>query len=167
MIATSRIEKTLRFLEREYQSNLRSSDAERPVLFAKMAVLEYCGWLEESFDDIARNCIRGKLRNSSDRRVMEDKIRHTHGFKYKEHLHPMLICGLGLVKVIKIEKQLESDGSLSALKSNLGSLNEMRREAAHTHTTGRTQRFQAPSSIIANYNQTKPVVLRLWSAVKE
>lgn len=167
MIATSRIEKTLKFLEREYQSNLSSSDAERPVLFAKMAVLEYCGWLEESFDDIARNCLRGRLRSAADCKPMDDKIRFTHGFKYKEHLHPMLVFGLGLVRVVKIEKQLESDGSLSALKSNLGTLNEMRKEAAHTHTTGRTQRFQAPSSIIANYNQTRPVVLRLWAAVRE
>ena len=166
MIAFGRIEKTLSFLEREYQKNLASSDSEIPVLYSKMAILEYCGWLEESFDDIARNCIRGKLRSAGSRKPMEEKIRTTYGFKYNEHLHPMLVMGLGLPKVVKIENELERDGSISALKSNLGTLNVMRREAAHTHTSGRTSSFQAPSSIIANYAQTKPVVLKLWHCVK-
>lgn len=154
------------FLERGYRKNLSSSDSERSVLFSKMAVLEYCGWLEDSFDDIARNCLRGRLNNPIYRKPMEEKITQTFGFTYKQHLHPMLLLGLGLVKMIQIEKDLEADGSLSALKSNLGSLNHMRKEAAHTHTSGRTSHFQSPSAIIANYQQTKPVVIRLWVAVK-
>lgn len=166
MIHSGRILKTLSFLDREYNRHLTSADPERSVLYAKMAVLEYCGWLEEAFDEIARNCVRKKLRTKVSRNVLERRIRETHGFIYKQNIQPLLAFGVGTIRLIEIEKKLNRNGSLDKLKSELGSLNEMRKEAAHTFTSGRTSRFQAPSLVIANFKQTEPIVKRLWTLVR-
>jgi len=167
MITFRRIERTLKFLDTEYNKCLLHKDQEVPILFAKMAILEYCGWLEITFDEIARNCVRRKLRTSSAREVLEEKISATHGFKYKEHFRPLLAYGLGIFKLKKIETELNRNGELQTLKINLGNMNKMRREAAHTFTSGRTSRFDAPSAIIANYSKTKPVLNKLWQRVCE
>ena len=167
MINSGRIKKTLCFLDREYNRHLTSADPERPVLFAKMAVLEYCGWLEESFDEVARNCVRRKLKTVAKREVLEKRIDNTHGFKYKESIRPLLAIGLGTIRLLDIERQLDKDGSLERLRSNLGSLNQMRKEAAHTFTSGRTSRFEAPSLIITNFEQTEPTIRKLWALVRQ
>ena len=75
MIHSTRIKRTLAFLDTEYNKSLLLSDQEIPILYAKMAILEYCGWLELSFDEIARNCVRRKLRTIAARKILEDKIR--------------------------------------------------------------------------------------------
>lgn len=167
MIHSGRIKKTLGFLDREYNRHLTSADLELSVLFAKMAMLEYCGWLEESFDEVARNCVRTKFNTFAKREVLETRIKNTHGFVYKEKVRSLLAFGLGAIRLVEVERQLDKDGSLQRLKSNLGSLNQMRKEAAHTFTSGRTSRFDAPSLIITNFEQTEPTLRRLWALVRQ
>ncbi len=167
MITSKRIEKTLKFLDVQYNDNLLHRDEQVPILFAKMAILEYCGWLEITFDEIARNCVRRKLRTFSARDVLESKITSTHGFTYKDNFRPLLAYGLGAIKLKKVETKLNKNGDLDTLKSNLGAMNKMRREAAHTFTSGRTSRFDAPSTTIANFNRTGPVLQTLWNYVCE
>jgi len=167
MITSKRIEKTLNFLDAEYNKSLLNGDQEIPILFAKMAILEYCGWLELTFDEIARNCVRRKLRTFAARKVLEDKITTTHGFTYKDNVRPLLIYGLGAIKLKRIEAKLNRNGDLTRLKSNLGNMNKARREAAHTFTSGRTSRFDAPSATISNFRSTGPVLLKFWQLVCE
>lgn len=165
MITTKRIERTLNFLEAEYNKNMLHRDQEIPILYAKMAILEYCGWLELTFDEIARNCVRRKLRTYSDRKVLEDKISRTHGFTYKENVRPLLAYGLGAIKLKRVESKLNKKGELDTLKSNLTTMNKKRNEAAHTYTSRRTLRFDAPSIIVTNFRKTEPVLRKLWQCV--
>ncbi len=165
MIRSGRIRKTLKYLDAEYNKNIANSDPQIPVLFAKMAVLEYCGWIEEAFDEVARTCVRGKLKTSASREILEDRIGRTHGFTYAASVRPLLSVALGTIKLRALELKLSRSPDLDRLKTNLGNLNAMRKEAAHTHTSGRTQSFQSPSVIIANLNQTEPVLKRICGLV--
>lgn len=167
MIYSSRVRRTLSFLDRKYNKSLTNSDQEVAILFAKMAVLEYCGWLEATFDEIARNCVRRKLRTFTSRKILEDKISKTYGFTYETNVRPLLVYGLGSIRLLKVENKLNTGGDLDSLKSELGQMNVLRREAAHTFTSGRTSRFDAPSRIIANLNKTEPVLKDLWKYVCE
>lgn len=167
MIHSGRVRRTISFLDQQYNKCLTDSDQEVPVLFAKMAVLEYCGWLEATFDEIARNCVRRNLRTFSTRKILEDKITNTHGFTYDKNVRPLLTYGLGAVRLLKVERKLNVRGNLDRLKSDLGRMNTLRREAAHTFTSGRTSRFDAPSRIIADLNRTEPVLKDLWKYVCE
>ena len=110
--------------------------------------------------------MRRNLRTIASRKIVEEKIKSTHGFTYDGHLQPLLCHTLGALRVLAIERELERDGSLSRLKGNLGLVKNARREAAHTFTSGTTSRFQAPSITRRQFEQTEPIVLRLWELVR-
>ena len=165
MIYTSRIRDSLHFLEQQYSLHVGSKQRERPIMFAKLAVLEYCGWLEESFDDIARNCVRSKLRTKKSRDILEARIKRTNGFVYDTHIRPLIGFALGTVRLLRLEKELTRNGSLDVLKTNLESMNHLRNRAAHTFTKGTTSSYDAPSAIIRNFDQTSPILLQMWKNV--
>lgn len=167
MIYTKRIRRTLKYLNSEYKKNILHSDPQVPVLTAKIAVIEYCGWIENTFDEIAINCVRESLRTSESRKFLEKKISDTHGFVYKTHARQLLVVGLGLKKLIKIEKKLNKTGDLDLLKNHLGNMNTLRREAAHTYTTGQTTRYDSPETILRNFDSMEPIFQRLWQMVRE
>ncbi|RLA52351.1 MAG: hypothetical protein DRR42_07810 [Gammaproteobacteria bacterium] len=58
MIVKTHISKTLSALDKRYTN----SDSEGSIFFAKLAVLEYCGWIEESLDDVVHRAVKGKLK---------------------------------------------------------------------------------------------------------
>lgn len=163
MLHFSRIEKTLRFLDSEYNRHIVSRERERPAMYSKLGVLELSGWIEESFDEIARNGVRDKLRLLRSRDVLEKKILRTHGFSYKEHSRELLAVALGSVRLLSIEKELKRNGSLLQLTSELGALNKQRKMAAHTYVKGTTLTFDAPSVTLARYYKIKPVLQKLWT----
>ena len=165
MIYSRRIHRTLMFLDREYQKHISSFDQERPIMFAKLAIFEYCGWIEASMDEIAINCVRKRLRTSKSRSLLNIKINATHGFVYKEKARPLLAHAIGTERLLIVEKELSENGRLQTLTSNLATMNTARREAAHTFTNGITSRFDAPSITIQNFNQTEPILRQLWSLV--
>lgn len=165
MIYSARIKKTLNFIEAEYQKHLIRSDKNIPIMFAKLGVLEYCGWLELSFDEVARNAIRNHVRNKSDKTLLEKKIKSIHGFDYNHHVRSLLCHAIGVEALIKVENRLNRLGNLDKLRSNLESIASARNEAAHTFTSGRTSRFQAPSLTLRNLNESEPIILMLWEEV--
>ena len=164
MIHSTRILKTLLYLDAEYKKNLTASDGKIPILFSKMAVLEYCGWIEEAFDEIARASLRKKLRSYASREILEKQINRTHGFTY-DKARGLLAVAVGTIRLRSIEIKLNRSGTLQQLRSNLSALNSMRREAAHTHTSGTTQSFQSPSILISNLQQTEPVLQSIYNLV--
>lgn len=165
MIHSGRIQKTLKFLEGEYQKSLTHSDEIRSVLFAKLALIEYCGWIEGAFDDIARNCVRSRLRSFASRRILEDKIKRTHGFTYNENTRPMLAVALGTIRLLEVERQLARHGRLEMLKSELSNLNQLRREAAHNFTSA-THSYSTPSYFLDNHRRLEPVLQDLRNMVR-
>ena len=162
MLHTRRIKRTLIFLDREYNRHIASYDQERPVIFSKLSVLELSGWIEEGFDEIARNCVRRRRRTYRSRDVLEKKIKATHGFTYSRHARELLAVALGTVRLLDFEKTLDRDGSLTLLKSELGTLNQQRRSAAHTFTKGTTLTFDAPSITLARFFSVEPILQKLW-----
>ncbi len=162
MLHTRRIKRTLAFLDREYNRHVASYDQERPVIFSKLSVLELSGWIEEGFDEIARNCVRRKKRTYKSRDVLENKIKATHGFTYSDHARELLAVALGTVRLLEVEKELEKDGSLTRLKAELGILNKKRKSAAHTFTKGTTRLFDSPSVTLAQFSRIQPILQRLW-----
>ena len=165
MIYTSRIRSSLDFLEQQYSLHVGSRQRERPIMFAKLAVLEYCGWLEESFDELARNCVRSKLRTKQSRDILEARIKITHGFVYQTQARPLIGFALGTVRLLRLERELARDGSLDVLRTNLEYMSQLRNRAAHTFTRGATSSYDAPSAVIRNFNQTSPILLQMWKHV--
>ena len=153
-------------LDAQYRADQGSGSNRLLIMYSKLAVLECCGWFEESFDEVALNCVRSKQRFTKDRKDIEYKIKTTYGFEYSSKFRPMLIFGLGICKVIEIEKEIDKNGDLTVFQGILSNLNKQRQVAAHTSTDGLTQSFPDPATMLSYYNRTLPIIRRFWELVR-
>lgn len=130
MIEKTQIVLTLQALDARYQA---ATSADEAQWFAKLAIIELCGWIEESMDEVVRRCSKRHLKVTANQEMCEDEIiGKTYGFEYKKHFRGMLIRLLGLVAVEQLEQQInptihaKMEGALSFLKP-------FRNSYAHTH----------------------------------
>ena len=159
MVSKEDILTTLEKLDEKYSIALRSDSPQDATFYAKLALLEYCGWLEETFDDIVRESIKGELETGGFRDFLEKKIiRPTYGFQYDDHFIPMLMKAIGIVKVEKLASELRRDEKLDVLKAELGQVKKARNDAAHTWLKGATQTYQAPSWIKSRLDRVYPIM---------
>jgi hypothetical protein len=120
MIIKRHIEKDLKRLELLYSESLTGPDTEIPLCFSKLGVLELAGWIEESFDLIAKRAVKHRIKTGKFRERVEKAIESNHGFSYKGNFLTMMARLIGLPECEQLEEYLSSDGSLSILASQLG-----------------------------------------------
>ncbi len=148
MITKQYIVPGLQALDTAYNNAASDDDAER---FAKLAIIELCGWIEESMDSLVLRCGKRQLKVSKNRTYCEDDIiAPTYGFDYHKHFRYMLIRLVGLVTVERLEMQVDQAKHVT-LKSTLGSLKVVRDSVAHTHLKGTTRTLDAPSVTIRRF----------------
>ena len=158
----SRLNKTLDFLDRLYNEHITSEDSEEAVAFSKLAVIEFCGWVETTIDDIARSSVIVSLPASSDRSSLENLIKDTSGFDYKRHVTPLLTHSIGIVKYTQIEETLKQEGLLDQFTTVLNAeFKKMRNRAAHTFLDGTQRNYDAPSLIKGKVLQIYPMLERM------
>ena len=109
---------------------------ERPKLLSKLATLELCGWLEETFDRLAHEIAHAGGVDSA--ATVLSAINFTHGFSYGDHVRSLFLAIGGETLLSVVEAALESKypGELERLKSELGTLWKLRCELAHGSTVG-------------------------------
>jgi len=150
MIVKNYIESTIDELEKMYNG---SNKQKQLIYYSKLALMELCGWVENSMDDIVEKYCNRKLRKKSNKEyVRKYIIKPNNGFHYKENFRPMLIKILGIVAVEQFEKKLNNGGKLFLLKATLGNLKKQRNDAAHTFIKGTTTTFYTPSVIKREFN---------------
>lgn len=159
MIAVSYIDNTLKELDKLYN---KSSSQKKAIYFSKLALIELCGWIEETLDDIILRHSHRHLREPDNKKYCSDEIVNpNYGFQYKRNVRPMLISLIGLIEVESLEKELEKTGQITALKGHLGNIRDSRNLAAHTHLKGITRNFNAPSRTIGDFNRIKPILEKI------
>ena len=159
MIVKGYILTTLKELDKLYNTTKSSKKA---TYFSKLALLELCGWIEESFDSIVLSYAK-KLRLQENKKYYEDKIvRNNSGFVYKSHLRPMMISLIGLIETEKIEKKItrnkKGNFHFEIFKSSLGDLKTLRNKAAHTHIGKITPSYDSPSKIFDYFKKVYPIL---------
>jgi len=148
MISRCYIIRILKDLEREYN---RSSSSKKSLYYSKLALIELCGWIEESMDDIILRCAKRKLKEAGNFKYTDETIvQPNHGFTYKSHFRRMLIQLLGIITAEKIEA-LVDPVKAAGLKSQLGTLKISRNSEAHTHLKGLTKTIDSPSVTLARF----------------
>lgn len=151
MIAKSYIKSTLIELDKLYHN---ASSQKKTIYFSKLAVIELCGWIEETLDDIIIKHGNRNLKAINNKVYCRDKIvSPNYGFQYNKNIRPMLINLLGLIQLEKFETELEKRAQITLLKNSLGNLKRARNEAAHTHLKGITRRYNAPSRTLGDFNR--------------
>lgn len=161
MVNITGISNTINELDILYNSN-----SAQGVYYSKLALLELCGWIEQTMDNIIKDCSNSKLTEPANISFVEKKIiDRTNGFHYDSHFRPMLMKLIGLIKLEQIEIILKNSGDLSMLTSQLGSLKAKRDQAAHTTITGITHSYDAPS-ILKNYlTRIHPILTNIEAQV--
>lgn len=147
MIAKTYIQENLRRLDVRHS---HTSDIKLSFYYAKLAILELCGWIEMSMDDIVmRHCNR-KLVIGANKKFMEkDVVSRTYGFDYDRHFRMMLIKLIGMVGTEQLESTL--DALLQAkFKAELQSLKAIRDLLAHTYAKN-SPPIDAPSRTRARF----------------
>jgi hypothetical protein len=115
------------------------------LFFSKLAIIELCGWIEESMDDIVLRCATRLLDEPSNRKyVQNDVVKRNYGFDYEKNFRQMLIKLLGLVNVEHIEAQIDL-AKHQAMNAALSNLVIQRNTEAHTHIKGVGKMIDAPS----------------------
>jgi len=123
----------------------KTSNPKEALFYSKLGILELCGWIEESMDDIVKNCGNRNLRNDDNLRFLEKEIiQKVHSFDYHNNFRKMLMQVIGLINLEKIESRVDQT-KLGRMKATLNALKEQRDQVAHTHIKGITLRIDAPS----------------------
>ena len=156
MLAKRPIEDLLKELSKLYDNPADETHAD---FYAKLSLLELCGWLEAAIDNIILTYARLKVTTAKNIDLLEKEIvGKTYGCDYKDHARQMLIKIIGLINVEKLETELTNLGIFQILVSQLGSLWALRKPEAHTTIAGVTRSFQAPSAMLTYLNSLEPIL---------
>jgi hypothetical protein len=141
MVDKTQIENNLTQIDALFQKHI--GDDEAPY-YSKLAILEACGWIEESMDDIIRGCANKHLKEPKNIKFVEGLIGDTYSFKYHDNFRNMLIQTMGIINVEKLE-QVFDEKKFIKMTSSLGELKQRRDDQAHTYIKGTTSTIDAPS----------------------
>lgn len=147
MIAKSYLLKNLEVIEKLFNS---STSTTKGLFYSKLAILELCGWIEESMDDIIIKCAHRNIKDKRYQKEVNEIVKRNYGFDYEKNFRSMLIQVIGRVGVCKLERRIDPV-KFQVLQSTLSKLKTYRDSEAHTHIKGITKRLDAPSLTKANY----------------
>lgn len=152
MVAKTYIAENLRQIEHLFNSSV---SVQKSLFYSKLAVIELCGWIEMSMDDIVLRLSSRRLSEPINHKYIEkDVVRRTYGFDYDFHFLPMIEAVIGRHGIEQMNARLDNSlipphvASLSALKI-------ARNKLAHQYIKGTTLVIDAPSATNARF----PVVL--------
>ena len=166
MIVKVHVEKDLRRLNALYNASIASSSSDDPVYYSKLAVLEFSGWVEESFDAIAIRAAKGKLKTTKFQNILKEVVKKNSGFTYDNHFLSMLSKVVGLPACEKLHREMDSDGSIAILRAELDAVVQQRNKAAHINLANTTVSFDTPSIYLGRQgrlNKVYPVLRKMYS----
>ena len=158
MIDYVSIKSTLDLLEQEYNTalNNNNTDQQMPILYSKLAILELCGWIEVSIDNVLYEYVNNNVSKEENKKIIKERINGNYGFKFKSNLQPLFCSVFGIKNYETIIGAL-SDQELANMQTTLGNLAKLRDIAAHNNTeVGITPTYNAPSQTITDYKKIKP-----------
>lgn len=157
-ITKTNIGKNLKELDKLY--NLSNSNMHK-IFYSKLALIEYCGWLENSIDILMLRAMKN-VNDQSLRRNGEDNIKRNYGFTFSDHFKVLLIKILGLSKTQELIGFLRQSGDFVILEAKLNNLKNLRNEAAHNYYVG-NQVYNSPQFYIQELELVYPIFSKIYS----
>lgn len=148
MISRVDIQQNFTEINNLYQQSTNSKEA---LYYSKLALIELCGRIEESIDELMLACANRNLSVSNNRDFVENEIIGlTYGFEYNKHIRGMFMRIIGIINLEKLEKTVDPI-KFHLMKSALGTLAISRNKAAHKYINGTTASIDAPSTTDRNF----------------
>lgn len=156
MLAKTYINKNLNSLKTRYNNSKTLFD---PMIYSKLAVIELCGWIETSIDEIIEKH-RDRLLNSNYHiQKVSSNISHSYGFHSKKHLKLLLSDLIGYKGIEHFESVSEIN-KIQNLYRELNELSDIRNQLAHTYIKGYTLQIDSPSRTLSRFEN-------IYSGLKE
>ena len=162
MIAKTEIERTLKGLQHRYRF---AKTKKEPLWLSKLAIIELCGWIEVSIDDLVlRLADKTVVQSSHLNHIKDNIIDKNYGFHYKNHFRNMITCSVGF-EGLEVIESVVNPISKAHLESELGTLSITRNNLAHTYIKGVAGAIDAPSVSIARFNRIFPALKDYEAAI--
>ena len=133
------ISKNLTILEEPYND---VHDPLKKEFISKMAILELCGWIEESQDEIINKYIERNIDPGQQKNWKGQIVGKNYSFEY-DNFRGMMIRVIGISRVIKLEAKISAQAQQD-LKTIWSNLKKSRNELAHTYLK-RMTKIDSPS----------------------
>jgi hypothetical protein len=133
------------------------------VSYSKAAILEFCGWIEESIDDMFKKYAIINISNPQKRKMFLSKLKRTYGFKYDKHLYSLISLLLTPPQLRKYSLLVQKRQFLPTFKQQLETLSDARNDAAHKNLVRCRKNYDSPSIVINTSKQIKSF-LNSWSS---
>ena len=131
------------------------------TFYSKLALIEYCGWLEVSIDILVHRII-SKITDADLIKIGERSVKTNYGFTYDDHFRVLLVKNLGLKNTEILLNKLRSSGDLALLESKLNTFKTLRNEAAHNYFTG-VSSYNSPSFYISEVEAIFPIFKQIYT----
>ncbi|EGO9583947.1 hypothetical protein B6A49_002059, partial [Escherichia coli] len=102
MIVKGTIHKTLKELDRLFT---KETDPKKQLFYSKLALMELCGWIEVTMDNIIEGVCKKNITNPEHIKKIQNEIKRNYNFHYEDNFKKMLAQVIGLSSIEKIEKQ--------------------------------------------------------------
>lgn len=121
---------------RELNAAYNKSNGKQSLYLSKLAILELCGWIELSMDDLVERHATRHLCESRNVKYHADEIvKKNYGFDYRSNFRHMMMRTVGLVTLERIERSI-GQSIIAPFSSQLGNLKVARDKLAHTYLKG-------------------------------
>lgn len=161
MVDYTTIEQTLNELNTQYN---KSSDLKMQILISKFALLEFCGWIEVTMDDILLEYLLANVSNVDIQESAKKRIENNWGFHFQSNIEPLFCYIIGVVNWQKVVNSLDQINKKEVLVSTLNNFTKKRGTAAHTNTQV-TQSYDAPSTIKNNFDNIVVAIKQIQATV--
>lgn len=102
-IDETQIQNALTQFDKLFQEHRNGYD---DLYYSKLAILEVCGWIEESMDDMIKRCANKHLNVKKNLTIVDILVKNTYGFHYEDNFRNMLINIMGIIKLERLEENL-------------------------------------------------------------
>jgi hypothetical protein len=149
MVTRFYITRNLRSLNRKY---VRSKTQAEPLYYSKLAIIELCGWIETSMDEIFEANASKFVNEVRHLIKFRAQLKKTYGFNEKKHLQPLIVALVGNNGLEKLDASCDTR-LMGALHRNLNELSIMRNSLAHTYIKGFAVTIESPQLILRRLDQ--------------
>ncbi|WP_278575084.1 hypothetical protein [Alloprevotella tannerae] len=160
MVDYKNIENTLKQLDSMYLKY--TGDPSFLIILSKTALIEFCGWVEQSIDQILNEYVQSHMKEQNMINYTNSQIKKNYGFKYENNILKILCITIGAYNLENVLRKINS----AQLKALLNTYSDKRNRAAHTHILGTTAKYDAPSLILNDFHQIKPIISTIENEIR-
>ncbi len=143
-----------------------SSPTVEATYYSKLAIIELCGWIEFSMDNIVEYFANEHIKTQPFKDSFKSLKDKNYGFDYKQNFRKMLSQTIGMHNMEKLELTINRTGNVNILDATLNNLKNLRNDAAHTYIDT-TKTYQAPSVTKSQLELIYPILKDFSKEIKK